>query len=264
MVMAEATAKFKRGVAKPSSARGTRTGCRRSKARSEEFERFAEVGYHFVPQHMVPSPIRARVEENPQAKACRHTGFHIADLVTQDRTLRGIQTKVRDRLQDHARLGLAPRMLAAVRADTVHRMIGTIIDAGYRGLLRCKPIAHPTCQILVSLLVEAATANAGLIGDDDDLPAQLVGPETSQFENAGNKFELVGPMNVAAVHVDHPIAIKKKRTGVSDHGNLTGCATASGGTAFWPHGPSDESRCRKPAPVWSRSITKRAAVPTEA
>src|SRR6478736_3548388 len=169
--MAEATAKFKRGAAKPSSARGTRTGRRRSKARSEEFERFAEVGYHFVPQHMVPSPISARVEENPQAKACRHTGFHIADLVTQDRTLCGIQTEVRDRLQDHARVGLAPRMLAAVRADTVHRVIGTIIDAGYRGLLPRKPIAHPTCQILVSLLVEAATANAGLIGDDDDLPA---------------------------------------------------------------------------------------------
>ena len=132
MVMAEATAKFKRGVAKPSSARGTRTGCRRSKARSEEFERFAEVGYHFVPQHMVPSPISARVEENPQAKACRHTGFHIADLVTQDRTLCGIQSEIRDRQQDHARLGLAPRMSARVLADAMQRVIRAVVDAGDR------------------------------------------------------------------------------------------------------------------------------------
>ena len=118
--MAEATAKFKRGVAKPSSARGTRT------------ERFAEVGYHFVPQHMVPSPISARVEENPQAKACRHTGFHIADLVTQDRTLCGIQSEIRDRQQDHARLGLAPRMIARVLADAMQRVIRAVVDAGDR------------------------------------------------------------------------------------------------------------------------------------
>ena len=166
-------------------------------------------------------PDQRAVEENPQSKACRHTGFHIADLVTQDRTLRGIQTEVRDRLQDHAGFGLAPRMLAAVRADTVHRVIGTIIDAGYRSLLCRKPIAHPSCQILVSLLVEAATTNAGLIGDDYDLLAQLVGPETSQFENARNKFELLGLMDVAAVHVDHPVTVEEERavmSVLSDHG----------------------------------------------
>ena len=93
MVMAEARRSSSAELAKPSSARGTRTGRRRSKARSEG-ERFAEVGYHFLPQHMVPSPISARVEENPQAKACRHTGFHIADLVTQDRTLCGFQSEI--------------------------------------------------------------------------------------------------------------------------------------------------------------------------
>ena len=123
MVMAEATAKFKRGVAKPSSARGTRTGCRRSKARSEEFERFAEVGYHFVPQHMVPSPISARVEENPQAKACRHTGFHIADLVTQDRTCAG--SKPRSEIACtwrglHARFEFVPGIFECSAANRSH------------------------------------------------------------------------------------------------------------------------------------------------
>ena len=203
--MAEATAKFKRGVAKPSSAR--RTGRRMSKARSEEFERFAEVGYHFVPQHMVPSPISARVEENPQAKACRHTGFHIADLVTQDRTLCGIQSR-----DPRSPAGSCQGWACATdaRGSTRRYRAEGDRDSGRRGLsppLCCKPIAHPSCQVRVSLLVEVATADAGLIGDDDDRPAQLVGPETSQFENSGDKFELVDPTHVAAVHVDHAVAV---------------------------------------------------------
>ena len=57
----------------------------------------------------------------------------------------GIQSEIRDRQQDHARLGLAPRLLAALRADTVHRVIGTIIDAGYRAKLHAT--ARTRCAI---------------------------------------------------------------------------------------------------------------------
>ena len=122
---------------------------------------FAEISCHFVPQHMVPSPISARVEENSQPKACRHTGFHIADLVTQDRTCAGSKPR--------------SEIACTWRGHT----------PGFEfvpGIFECvcrKPIAHPSCQILVGVLVEAATPNAGPIGDDDDLPVQLVGPESS-------------------------------------------------------------------------------------
>ena len=44
---------------------------------------------------------------------------------------------------------------------------------------------------------------------------------------------------------------------------LTACAIANDGIAFWRREASDESRCRKQAPAWSRSTTRRAASPAE-
>jgi hypothetical protein len=39
-----------------------------------------------------------------------------------------------------------------------------------------------------------AAANAGLAADDDDRPPQLVDPEPTQSENAGDELELLRAM----------------------------------------------------------------------
>jgi hypothetical protein len=49
------------------------------------------------------------------------------------------------------------------------------------------------------------------IGDDNDRPPKLIGPEASQLENPRNKLELIRPMDVAAVHIDDTIPVEKKR-----------------------------------------------------
>ena len=43
-----------------------------------------------------------------------------------------------------------------------------MVYTGDRRALRFKAIAHPSCQGRMGPLIEIATADAGLVGDDDD------------------------------------------------------------------------------------------------
>jgi hypothetical protein len=89
-------------------------------------------------------------------------------------------------------------------------VIRTVIHSSDRYVFRFKAFTHPSRQVFVGGFVEITTADAGLVGDDNDQPAQLVGPEPSQFEDSRNKFELVRPMDVTTVNIDHAVAVKKK------------------------------------------------------
>jgi len=103
-------------------------------------------------------------------------------------------------------------MIVAVLADAVEGVIRAVIDAGDRCVFRFKPIAHPSRQIFVGAFVEIATTDTRLVGDDNDRSAQLVGPKAGQFENSRNEFELVQPMDVPTVNIDHAVAVQKKCT----------------------------------------------------
>ena len=63
----------------------------------------------------------------------------------------------------------------------------------------------------MGLLIEIATADAGLVADDNDRPMQLIGPEPRQWENSRDELELLRAMDVAAIHVDHAVAVEKER-----------------------------------------------------
>jgi hypothetical protein len=152
----------------------------------------------------------ARCDENPKTDPSRLAGLDVAYLVSQDRGLCRIEVKIGHGLQDHTRVGLAPRMIAAVLADAMEGMIRTVIHSSDRYVFRFKAITHPSCQVFIGGFVEITTADAGLVGDDNDQPAQLVGPEATQFENSRDELELVRPMNVATINVDHAVAVKKK------------------------------------------------------
>jgi hypothetical protein len=64
------------------------------------------------------------------------------------------------------------------------RVIRAVVDAGDRRALRFKAIAHPSCQVRMGLLIEIATADAGLVGDDDDW--MLIWPD--RLWNAGLRY----------------------------------------------------------------------------
>src|SRR5262245_6805185 len=100
-------------------------------------------------------------------------------------------------------------MIAAVLADAMEAVIGTVIHSSDRYLFRFKAITHPSRQVFIGGFVEITTADAGLVGDDNDQPAQLVGPEASQFENSRDELELVRPVNVATININHAVAVKK-------------------------------------------------------
>jgi hypothetical protein len=102
-------------------------------------------------------------------------------------------------------------MIATVFANSVQRMVRAVVHAGDSRAFRFKTIAHPPRQVRIGVFVEIAAADTRLIGDDDDRPPQLIGPEASQFENPGNELELIRPMNVATVHIDDTIPVEKKR-----------------------------------------------------
>src|ERR1700751_2703286 len=152
----------------------------------------------------------ARCDENPQTNPSRRAGLDVAHFVSQDRGLSGIEAKVRHGPQDHTRVGFAPRMIAAVLADAMEGGIRAVIDASDRRMFRFKAVTHPSRQVFISAFVEIAATDAGLFGDDNDQPAQLVGPEAGQFENSRDEIELVQPMDVAAVKIDYAVAVQEK------------------------------------------------------
>src|SRR5215471_8141017 len=154
----------------------------------------------------------ARCDENPKTDPSRLAGLDVAYLVSEDRGLSRIEVKVGHGLQDHTRVWFAPRMIASVLADAMEGVIRTVIHSSDRYVFCFKAITHPSCQVFVGGFVEITTADAGLVGDDNDQPAQLVGPEASQFENSRDELELVRPVNVATVNIDYAVAVKKKCT----------------------------------------------------
>src|SRR6266566_1510759 len=153
-----------------------------------------------------------RCDQNSQTDPSRRAGLDITHFVSQDRGLSGIEAKVRHGPQDHTRVGFAPRMIAAVLADAIEGVIRAVIDSSDRCVFRFKAITHPPRQVFIGPFVEITATDAGLVADDNDQPAQLVGPESSQFENSRDELELVRPMDVATINIDHAVAVEKKCT----------------------------------------------------
>jgi hypothetical protein len=187
MVMAERNGKFKRRIGEASRRPGPAPRCRRRKARPQQGERFAEIGDHLMRGCSLLPLAGMRCEQDPQAEPGRRAGFDVAHLIAHDHATSGIELEVRHGLQDHSRFGLAPRMIATVLADALQRVIRAVVDAGDRCALRFKAIAHPSRQVRTRLFIEIATADAGLVGDDDDWPPQL-GPVPATNSNWSDRW----------------------------------------------------------------------------
>ena len=71
----------------------------------------------------------ARCDENPKTDPSRLAGLDVAYLVSQDRGLSRIEVKIGHGLQDHTGAGLAPRVIAAILANAMERVIRAVIHA---------------------------------------------------------------------------------------------------------------------------------------
>jgi hypothetical protein len=204
--MAERDAEFKHQIASHQVPPGLLSAG--GKPGSQKGERFGKVGGHFVGRFTRPGTgSNADAQPNPSRSAC----FHIAHFIAHNRAVSRVEPKLRYGLQEHSRVRFAPWMIATVFANSAQRMMRAVINPGDRRAFRFKATAHPPCQLAIGGLVEIAATDAGLIGDDNDRPPQLIGPEASQLENPRNKLELIRPMDVAAVHIDDSIPVKEKR-----------------------------------------------------
>src|SRR5262245_34046838 len=147
-------------------------------------------------------------QTNTGGCACYDVGCRVAnDCRTQK-----VKVEIGGGLQDHARLGLAPRMIPSIRADSKFRMIRAVIDSGDRRILSGEAVTHPTRQTVICTFVKKAAPDAGLVGNDDEVPAQIVDREACQFKNSGREFELVRTMDISTIYVDDAVSIEKKGT----------------------------------------------------
>jgi hypothetical protein len=215
---------------------GVRLGRRGGKSRPQQRKRIVEIGDRFVWHNACPDVAGTSSEQDPQTDPGRRASFDVAGLVAYERAASGIEREVGGGLQKHPGIGLAPRMIATIVADTVHRMIGTVIDARDGGAFRFEASAHPPRHIRIGFFIEIAAADAGLVGDDDNRPAYLIDPEPCHFENSRDELELVHAMDIATIHIDDAIAIEKKSAAIEDHGcgSLYGVAHAAGNQSQVP------------------------------
>ena len=74
----------------------------------------------------------------------------------------------------------------------------------------------------------ARAADAGLVTDDEPIGRRrFIGPEPRQWENSGDKLELVRAMDIAVIHMDHGVTIEKLSAAV--HGPRVGFVARADG-----------------------------------
>jgi len=122
-----------------------------------------------------------------------------------------VDTELRCGAQDHAGPGLAVDRLAFVASHAMFRMKRTEVHLGDRRPVRAKHLAHPVGEREKLVLAVIPPADSGLIGNHDDQEATCNGLAAG-VEYPVDEFERVFAADIIAVHIDHAVAIEKKRS----------------------------------------------------
>ena len=76
--------------------------------------------------------------------------------------------------------------------------------------LRPQGILHKGVELVHGSFLVVTARDAGLVGDDEHEIAGLV-EQPHGLGRAGDPFQLVGPVGVAMVDIEHAVAIEKRR-----------------------------------------------------
>jgi CheY-like chemotaxis protein len=84
-----------------------------------------------------------------------------------------------------------------------------------------EPLDHPVREPVEVVLRVESPADAGLVGDDDGGPARPSGGR-DEVEDAVDEVEILPPMDIAMVEVDHPVAVEEEgaRRHQASRGNI--------------------------------------------
>ena len=109
--------------------------------------------------------------------AGRSSGCDIPMLIADDPTMLEIQVHVAAGLQNHPRIGLAPRMIAAIFLDRAFGVVWTVIKPlDQPGLMHfiVKELGDALVHSIDISLGKLAARHAALVGDDDQPIARLM------------------------------------------------------------------------------------------
>ncbi len=148
-----------------------------------------------------------------EAKARNAGGMrrrNVALLVADQETRGFVEIEIGERAQDHAGSRFAVDVALAELFDASLRMIGTIVEGIDDGALRGELIAHPRVQGEHAVLAIVSVGDAGLVGHHHHAVAKGV-----EAADAGDRtwhpFDLLGPVHVAVIDVEHPVTVEKHR-----------------------------------------------------
>ncbi len=152
--------------------------------------------------------IFVRAQQQAGLDAGVEGGLQIAGLVAERHRCGHVDRMLARSAQEHAGIRLAVLGLGAVFADAVFRVRGAVIDVEYRHALGLEACAHPGCKGLELFLGELSAADAGLVGDDDDVEAAH-DRVPAQVEDARHELEPLGRVDVTVIDVDHAVAVEE-------------------------------------------------------
>ena len=121
-------------------------------------------------------------------------------------------------LHDHARMRFAQETLPPVTADSMNGMERAVENIMDNGAMFLKLLLHPVHKGKEIFFGIIPSADAGLIGYDDDQISFLVGG-AHQRKNVFHKDNMFLLMHITKVHIDNAITIKEKGL-VKGHGNF--------------------------------------------
>ena len=141
-------------------------------------------------------------------------GLQIADLVSNENRLAGVETEIGDRLQNHARLWLATKA-------TGIGSVGTEVPRVDRGLVLLEAFTQGTIYGFIGSDVVITTANTSLIRNDDNRNTETIEVRDHASDTL-NEDKVAWIMQIVDLFVEHSIAIEKQCwTSVSRHQDET-------------------------------------------
>jgi hypothetical protein len=146
-------------------------------------------------------------QEEALVKAGGVGGSYVGAAVSDEDGGGEVEVEVKGRTEEHAGVGFAVGVVAFVVADAVLGVVGAVVDGSQWGSL-CRELgAHPLSEGLEVGFGVEATCDAGLVGDDDELVAEMDGG-AGEREDAFDPADVGDAVEIVDLVVDEGLGIR--------------------------------------------------------